>query len=1214
VLRLKSFSLFSNSGRYLACEKFQFALKVVVSGINHPQITIMSFKSFSKQIFILLFFFISTSALHSQSVSLTATAGTTSSTYSTLKAAFDAINSGTHTGSITILLAGNITETATAQLNASGSLSANYTSVSITPSGNVKITGNLNSSLIYLYGADNVTINGLNANGNSLTIENSNTSTSTTSPSSLLFANNANNNVITNCFIKGSSNNTQSTYSTGVVTFDGASNNTISFSEIGPAGSNKPWACIVASGGTNNNNIINQCKLFDFFLTGTEANQAGIYLKAGATAWTITNNSIYQTAAVAATGGRMVGIYMGSGNGHVISNNFFGGSAPSCQGAQMTYTGSLRSMRFLETSLSIGNAVVNTITNNTIANINILSTENSTATTLHNRFAAFFIQSGKHSIKNNTVGSMTSTDNIVLNNGNINSPYRILHASGNTGRSTDLILEAFNNNQMGGITVNTGSGAEVKFIYSNTTAGCQIDSISNNIFGSAAFTNSINISAANNVSRMIELQGTSNTNATLISGNTFQNISIGGSQGMNVIYSNEISNVTNNIIQNITGTNTVQYTISGISLASTLTSPCTIKNNFISNLASSSSTGSIYGIYANTQTITAIHTISNNIIQIGNGDLAGNSIVGIYAHTGNIYFNTVSLGGTNNSGTGETYAFRRGSSSVPLDLRNNIFYNVRSNSSGPTPKHYSIYLAGTTSCTTDYNDYFVSTSNGATPTLGKINTTDHPSIESWRSGTSQDVNSISIDPGFASAGGNSPLGYIPAASLTATIGTGITTDYSGRPRNSTTPVMGALEYSKVWNGGTDSDWGNPNNWSHSSIPGPSDYVIFNSTAANSITLGLDRTVQGINFNGSNKKVVLGNYNLTIGNITGASSSQFFETNGVGRLKSTIATGNSFTFPVGVNLTVSNTTIPIYLPITLTNNSAPSEYYVTVSNGVYTDGATGGTTSGTLIANTSPRIDMTWNIGNSAGAVSSPGIDLVVNWPVAAAAIFAGTSSLTTPTLLHHNGTQWGTITGTTTYNLTTGTLTHTGYIGNFSPFAIAQSSGALPVTWLSFTAQKQGEKSFLTWSTASEQNTKDFEVQHSTNTLSWTPLGTVAAAGNSTTTRQYSFTHATPFKGSVYNYYRILQRDLDGKFSYSKIASLIYDDPGPDVFVYPNPATGTVTIYLAESQEVRLINLAGATVWKGTLAAGRNQLPLTHLAKGMYWVLTETVKKQLLVQ
>lgn len=179
---------------------------------------------------------------------------------------------------------------------------------------------------------------------------------------------------------------------------------------------------------------------------------------------------------------------------------------------------------------------------------------------------------------------------------------------------------------------------------------------------------------------------------------------------------------------------------------------------------------------------------------------------------------------------------------------------------------------------------------------------------------------------------------------------------------------------------------------------------------------------------------------------------------------------------------------------------------------------------------------------------------------------------------------------------------------------LASASGALPVTWLSFTAEKQGAGALLNWLTATEVNTKDFEVQHSTNAVSWSSLGTVDAAGNSNTTRSYSFTHNTPFKGNIYNYYRILQRDLDGQFSYSKIASLIYDEPGADVIVYPNPATGSLTIYLAETQDVRLVNVAGATIWKGTLTAGRNQLNLTRFAKGIYWVVAGSVKKQIVIQ
>jgi Secretion system C-terminal sorting domain len=214
-----------------------------------------------------------------------------------------------------------------------------------------------------------------------------------------------------------------------------------------------------------------------------------------------------------------------------------------------------------------------------------------------------------------------------------------------------------------------------------------------------------------------------------------------------------------------------------------------------------------------------------------------------------------------------------------------------------------------------------------------------------------------------------------------------------------------------------------------------------------------------------------------------------------------------------------------------------------------------------------------------------------------------------------NGTSWTAVNGTDV-NTAGGSYVEATSIAstNLNMLTLASASAALPVTWLSFTAEKQGAGALLKWSTATEQNTKDFEVQHSTNAVSWTALGTVDAAGNSNTVRSYTFTHATPFKGNIYNYYRILQRDVDGKSSYSKIASLIYDEPGADVIVYPNPAKESLTIYLAETQEVRLVNVAGATIWKGTLTAGRNQLNLTRFAKGIYWVITESVKKQIVIQ
>ncbi len=134
--------------------------------------------------------------------------GTTN--YTTLKAAFDAINAGTHTGNITIQITGNTNETSTAILNASGSGNANYTSVTIYPTGTYKISGSVSPALIQLNGADNVTIDGrVNQSGstNALTLEN----TFTTSTHAVIWIDSvltgtgggAQNNTIRNCIIRG---------------------------------------------------------------------------------------------------------------------------------------------------------------------------------------------------------------------------------------------------------------------------------------------------------------------------------------------------------------------------------------------------------------------------------------------------------------------------------------------------------------------------------------------------------------------------------------------------------------------------------------------------------------------------------------------------------------------------------------------------------------------------------------------------------------------------------------------------------------------------------------------------------------------------------------------------------------------------------------------------------------------------------------------------
>lgn len=120
-------------------------------------------------------------------VNISATAGTATGTYTTLKGAFDAINAGTHQGTITISITANTTETATASLNASGG-AASYTSVAIKPAAGVTaaISGDIASAPLVRILGSNITLDGSNTVSGTtrdLTL----TNTSVTAPQVLTF-------------------------------------------------------------------------------------------------------------------------------------------------------------------------------------------------------------------------------------------------------------------------------------------------------------------------------------------------------------------------------------------------------------------------------------------------------------------------------------------------------------------------------------------------------------------------------------------------------------------------------------------------------------------------------------------------------------------------------------------------------------------------------------------------------------------------------------------------------------------------------------------------------------------------------------------------------------------------------------------------------------------------------------------------------------------
>jgi hypothetical protein len=169
----------------------------------------------------------------------------------------------------------------------------------------------------------------------------------------------------------------------------------------------------------------------------------------------------------------------------------------------------------------------------------------------------------------------------------------------------------------------------------------------------------------------------------------------------------------------------------------------------------------------------------------------------------------------------------------------------------------------------------------------------------------------------------------------------------------------------------------------------------------------------------------------------------------------------------------------------------------------------------------------------------------------------------------------------------------------FSEFAIGiRQEGVLPITLVSFKANKVNTGIKLNWLTAAEKNSAYFEVQKSTDGITFTTIGKIDAAGNSTDNKYYSLTDFIPVKGI--NYYRLNQVDLDGKAVLSYPVAINFDLADVKITVYPNPAINELHFTgLKTGATVTLFNIEGKKVLNQKIENNTLQLP-TFVKSGLY--------------
>ncbi len=710
------------------------------------------------------------------------------------------------TGSVTILQTGDSTaELGTNSLNAS----TNWTSIVLNPTGARTISGTTGAvaplQLIDFSGADNVTFNGLNSGGNSLTISNLSTS-NVSGTSTLRFIGGATSNTITNCSVLGSSTMAVGTnggtiyFATDAVTTAGNDTNTISNNNIGPAGANLPSKAIYGSGSTtttaigNSGNIITNNNIYDYF--GVAVASSGIFTTGGCNAWSITNNKFYQSGTRTWTTGaehnaiNIQNVTVTSGaQGFTITGNTIGFASNTGTGTYtMTgSTGSFRAIRF--TGIILG--TTSDISSNTIANISLTGVTSS-GTSTSSPFTAILINEGLVSTNNNVIGSQTTIGSLVFstNSTTATDVHGIYNFSSNVWTS--------NTNSIGSISVTNAAGSGTFAIYAiraNTGTAVTWTANSNLVGGTVA--NSIQLNSTGAASQVVGMQS---ANAPMVfNSNTVRNLTNNNGTGttttasvIGICHTSTTPNntLTLNSIYNLSNSNTtLATTVTGIQFTGGASNVVT--RNYIYNLtsATSSATAEINGIRIAGGTT----TFSNNMITLGNGLTTSPIISGINEALGtnNVFNNSIYIGGAPTSGSGASYAFNGSQTVNARSFRDNIFVNNRSNS-GATAKHYIVKVGGTGinpgGLTINNNVYY---GTGTGNVFGFYAAADVANYTSWQAAIGQDANSFNDNPQYIDPTNlTTPDLHIHATNPTpieaSGVDLGVTVDYDGQTRSGLT--------------------------------------------------------------------------------------------------------------------------------------------------------------------------------------------------------------------------------------------------------------------------------------------------------------------------------------------------------------------------------------------------------------------------------------------
>ena len=189
----------------------------------------------------------------------------------------------------------------------------------------------------------------------------------------------------------------------------------------------------------------------------------------------------------------------------------------------------------------------------------------------------------------------------------------------------------------------------------------------------------------------------------------------------------------------------------------------------------------------------------------------------------------------------------------------------------------------------------------------------------------------------------------------------------------------------------------------------------------------------------------------------------------------------------------------------------------------------------------------------------------------------------------------------------------TGSISSFSSFYFAGDLSTLPLKLITFTGKYENQASYLQWETDNESNSSHFIIERNTDGRNFQNIGTVAASGNSSSLKKYSFTDNDASLSSYKKvYYKLKMMDLDNSYKYSTVVTVSPSLNKGKITIIPNPVIsgGEVKVNMLATKDgkanLKLIDNSGRVVLRTTLHAlkGNNSifLNINSLPSGIYYM------------